>query len=121
VYGGLWVLLLERELHVATDGTAGRALDIATNRASWTAKLAAWAKGKISDADLGTFAQSAAQRVEAQFYTAMSKKAAGDPGADQRLRAVSKSPILDLLEVHLAREMLAPALRPELPRNVSLP
>jgi cellulose synthase operon protein C len=121
VYGGLWVLLLERELRVGTDGTAGHALDIATNRASWTAKLASWANGRISDADLSTLAQSAAQRVEAQFYTAMAKRVAGDPAADERLRAVSKSPILDLLEVHLAREMLAPSVRPELPRNVSLP
>ncbi|WP_437332638.1 hypothetical protein WME98_06495 [Sorangium sp. So ce296] len=121
VYGGLWVLLLERSLGVATDGTAGRALDSAVNRASWTGKLAAWANGKISDADLGKLAQNAAQRVEAQFYTAMAKKAAGDAGADERLRAVSKSPVIDLLEVHLAREMLAPELRLELPRNASLP
>ncbi|KYF88489.1 hypothetical protein BE18_02700 [Sorangium cellulosum] len=91
------------------------------SRASWTGKLAAWANGKISDADLGKLAQNAAQRVEAQFYTAMAKKAAGDAGADERLRAVSKSPVIDLLEVHLAREMLAPELRIELPRNASLP
>ncbi|WP_437964909.1 hypothetical protein WMF04_35300 [Sorangium sp. So ce260] len=121
VYGGLWVLLLERSLGAATDGTAGRALDSAANRASWTGKLAAWANGRISDADLGKLAQSAAQRVEAQFYTAMARKAAGDAGADERLRAVSKSPVIDLLEVHLAREMLAPELRIELPRNASLP
>src|SRR5690606_3870202 len=82
IYAGLWVLLLERELGVATDGTAGRALEVATNRSSWTAKLAAWANGKISDADLGTLAQNTAQRVEAQFYTAMARKAAGDPSAD---------------------------------------
>ncbi|CAN96018.1 putative secreted protein [Sorangium cellulosum So ce56] len=121
IYGGLWVLLLERALGVATDGTAGRALDSATSRASWTGKLAAWANGGLSDADLGRLARSAAQRVEAQFYTAMARKAAGDAGADERLRAVSKSPVIDLLEVHLAREMLAPALHLDLPRNAGLP
>ncbi|WP_437670952.1 hypothetical protein [Sorangium sp. So ce131] len=121
VYGGLWVLLLERSMGVATDGTAGRALEAATNRATWTGKLAAWANGRISDADLAKLAQSAAQRVEAQFYTAMARKAAGDPGADERLRTVSKSPVVDLLEVHLAREMLTTELRPALPPNVNLP
>ncbi|XYH94375.1 hypothetical protein ACMHYB_42065 [Sorangium sp. So ce1128] len=120
-YGGLWVLLLERSLRVATDGTAGRALEGSTGRTSWTGRLAAWANGRISDADLGKLAQSAAQRVEAQFYTAMARKAAGDAGADERLRAVSKSPVIDLLEVHLAREMLAPELRLDVPRNASLP
>ncbi|WP_437285246.1 hypothetical protein [Sorangium sp. So ce406] len=121
VYGGLWVLLLERTLGVATDGTAGRALEGSVGRASWTGKLASWANGRISDADLGKLAQSAAQRVEAQFYTAMARKAAGDASADERLRAVSKSPVIDLLEVHLAREMLAPELRLDVPRNASLP
>jgi hypothetical protein len=29
--------------------------------------------------------------------------------------------VLDLLEVHLAREMLAPQLRADLPANVKLP
>jgi hypothetical protein len=121
VYGGLWVLLLERQLRAPPDGTAERALSAATNRASWTAKLVAWANGKLSDADLGTQAQSAAQRVEALFYTAMAKRVAGDPAGDERLRAVSQSPVIDLLEVHLAREMLAPPLRAELPPNVKLP
>ena len=59
--------------------------------------------------------------MEAQFYTAMARKAAGDAAADERLRAVSKSPVIDLLEVQLAREMLAPELRLDVPRNASLP
>lgn len=121
VYGGLWVVLLERQLRAAPDGTAERALGAATNRASWTAKLAAWASGKLSDADLGAQAQSASQHVEAQFYTAMARRVAGDPAAEERLRAVSRSPIIDLLEVHIARELLAPRLRAELPAHVKLP
>ncbi|WP_438014657.1 hypothetical protein WMF18_27650 [Sorangium sp. So ce315] len=121
VYGGLWVLLLERTLGVATDGTAGRALEGSVGRPSWTGRLASWANGRISDADLGKLAQSAAQRVEAQFYIAMARRAAGDASADERLRAVSKSPVIDLLEVHIAREMLAPELRLDVPRNARLP
>lgn len=120
VYGGLWVLLLERQQRATTDGTAEQALSGA-KAGSWTGRLAAWATGKLSDADLGAQAQSAAQRVEAQFYTSMAKRVAGDPGAADGLRAVSRSPVIDLLEVHLARELLAPRLKADLPRDVKLP
>jgi tetratricopeptide (TPR) repeat protein len=120
VYAGLWLLLLERDQHQPGDGMAERALR-STNRVAWTSKLAAWANGKLSDAELGRAAQSAAQRVEFDFYTAMSKKVAGDPGADDRLRAVAKSPVIDLLEVQIARELYAPRVRTELPGGISIP
>jgi len=120
VYGGLWVQLLERELHATGDGTVERALRTG-NKATWTSKLTAWASGKLSDTDLSTAAQSASQRVEAAFYTAMGKRVSGDPGAELRLRAVATSPVVDLLEVHLAREILAPHGRVSLPGGVQLP
>lgn len=121
VYGGLWLRLLERELQVTTDGTADRAMRVGTSRTSWTAKLAAWASGRMSDAELGTAAQSASQKVEALFYTAMGRKIAGDPAATERLRDVVKSPVMDLLEVQLAREILAPRLRAAVPGDARIP
>ena len=121
VYGGLWLMLLERDLKVPTDGTAERALRVASDRGSWAGKLAAWASGKLSDAELATAAQSTPQRVEAAFYTAVARKVAGDPGAEAKLREVAKSPVIDLLEVHIAREMLAPRLQAEVPGGVKLP
>jgi tetratricopeptide (TPR) repeat protein len=121
VYGGLWLMFLERDLKVPTDGTAERALRAASDRGSWTGKLAAWAAGKLSDAELGAAAQSTPQRVEAAFYTAMARKVAGDPEAEAKLREVAKSPVIDLLEVHLARELVAPRLRADLPNNIKLP
>jgi hypothetical protein len=114
-------MLLERDLKVATDGTAERALRVASDRGSWAGKLAAWASGKLSDAELATAAQSTPQRVEAAFYTAVARKVAGDPGAEAKLREVAKSPVIDLLEVHIAREMLAPRLQAEVPGGVKLP
>ena len=120
VYGGLWVQLLERELHAAPDGTTERALRTG-GKGTWTAKLSAWANGKLSDSDLSTAAQSASQKVEAAFYTAMSGRVSGDPGAEPRLRAVATSPVVDLLEVQLAREILAPRGRMTLPGGVQLP
>ncbi len=120
VYGGLWVSLLEREIKAPSDGTVERALR-AGGRTAWTNKLTAWASGKLSDADLSTAAHSPSQRVEAAFYTAMARKAAGDPSADQRLRQVAGAPVIDLLEVQLARDLTAPRVRADLPGGVQLP
>jgi hypothetical protein len=119
-YGGLWVSLLERELKAPSDGTVDRALR-AGQRSPWTAKLTLWAAGKLSDADLATAAQSASQRVEAAFYTAMGRRVAGDPSADQKLKAVASAPVLDLLEVQLARDLTAPRVGAELPGGVQIP
>jgi tetratricopeptide (TPR) repeat protein len=121
VYVGLWLHFLERDLGVKPDGTVDRALRVPADRSSWTAKLAAWASGKLSDTDLGTLAQSPAQKIEARFYAALAGKVAGQPTAAAELRAVAESPVIDLLEVQLAREMVATPLRAELPRNVSIP
>jgi tetratricopeptide (TPR) repeat protein len=119
-YGGLWVSLLERELKTPTDGTVERALR-AGQRGPWTGKLAAWAAGKLSDADLNGAAQSASQRVEAAFYTAMARRLAGDPTAEQKLKAVAGAPVLDLLEVQLARDLTAPRVSAQLPGGVKIP
>lgn len=120
VYGGLWVSLLEREMKAGTDGTVGRALR-AGQKSPWTSKLAAWASGKLTDADLSTAASSASQRVEAAFYTAMARKVAGDPTADQRLKSVAAAPVIDLLEVQIARDLTAPPMRAPLPGGVQIP
>jgi hypothetical protein len=120
VYGGLWVQLLEKELKAPADGTVERALHTGTHT-QWTAKLTAWAGGKITDNDLTTAAQSPTQKVEAAFYTAMLSRANGDPSAEQRLRAVATSPVIDRLEVQIAREMVSTQLKASLPGGVSLP
>jgi tetratricopeptide (TPR) repeat protein len=120
VYGGLWVSLLEKELKAPSDGTVDRALR-AGQRGAWTAKLAAWAAGRVSDAELSTSAQSASQRVEAQFYAAMARRVAGDPNAEQQLKAVAGAPVIDLLEVQLARDLTAPRVGASLPGGVQIP
>ena len=121
MYGGLGVQFLEREQKATADGTAEQALRRAGRRGAWTQKLAAWASGRMTEADLTAAAQSAAQRIEALFYTAIAKRAAGDPAGETKLRDVAKSPVIDLLEVQLARELIAPRTRTELPRGVTLP
>lgn len=121
VYAALWTWLLERELRAAPDGAVDRAFRAAV-RGSWTAKLAAWAQGKLSDAALEKAALSPAQKVEAEFYLGMSRRLDQPQAANERLRGVSKSPILGLVEVELARELLAPArAKLPLPSGTKLP
>ncbi|UQA60148.1 hypothetical protein [Polyangium aurulentum] len=121
IYGGLWLLLLERELRASPDGTAERALQGFGDRDAWVSKLSAWAGGKLTDEGLAAAAQNTSQRVEAQFYTAMARRAAGDPAAVERLRAVSTSPVIDLVEVQLARDLVAPPMQVQLPPNTQIP
>ncbi len=123
VYGALWVKLLEGSLRASPDGTVATALDTGAESPpnSWTAKLTRWAAGKLSDADLAKQAQSSSQRVEAAFYKAMSRRAAGDASADAGLREVATSAHIDLVEVQLARELLFPPMRLEVPRNLQIP
>ena len=121
IYGGLWLWLLERELRVAPDDTTVRALSMNGDRDAWVVKLAQWALGRTTDEALLASAQNAAQRVEAEFYTAMSRRASGDAAAQDRLRKVADSPVLDLVEVQLARDLLAPNFRAELPSGAALP
>ncbi len=123
VYAALWVKLLEATLRQPTDGTVAAAFDATAERGDtgWTAKLARWAGGKISDAELSKLAQGNAQQVEALFYSAMQKRVAGDAAGDAGLRQVAQSAHLDLVEVQLARELLLPPMRLEVPRGVQLP
>ena len=83
-------------------------------------RLSGWALGKTSDAALLASAQTASNKVEANFYVAMKKRAGGTPD-DAALKAISLAPVLDLLEVDLARELSLPALRVALPKGVTVP
>ena len=53
--------------------------------------------------------------MEAAFYTAMARRVVGDPSAVDRLKAVAGAPVIDLLEVQLARDLTAPRVRADLP------
>ncbi|HVK71550.1 MAG TPA: hypothetical protein VM694_44155 [Polyangium sp.] len=121
IYGGLWLFLLERELRATPDDTTTRALSTNGDRDAWVVKLAQWALGRMTDDGLLAAAQNASQRVEAEFYTAMARRASGDPATQERLRKVADSPIFDLVEVQLARDLLAPNFRAELPQGAVLP
>jgi len=113
VYAALWLLLCEKELKVAQDGTASRALASIRDDGRWPSRLAAWGLGKLKDGDLAGSARTAGQKTEATFYTAISRRITGDgSSAASLLEDVAKSTVIDLVEVELARALLGRAPRP---------
>jgi tetratricopeptide (TPR) repeat protein len=125
VYFSLWVKLLERQLHQASDGTADRVLASVPDDGRWAAVLARFGEGKLKGEDLVARATTPIQKYEALFYAAMDHRAAGDAkGTDDLLRQVVAGTGLELSEVTLARDMLdtsRPQVGGPLPPDVSIP
>jgi hypothetical protein len=124
VYVALWLQLVEKKLNVPSDGTVEEAYAGVDENSGWPARLRAWARGKLSDQDLANAARSASEKTEATFYTAMLKRQAGGDSSKD-LERVAQSPAIDLVEVTIARDLLAmrnkPAADYKLPASVKLP
>jgi tetratricopeptide (TPR) repeat protein len=109
VYFALWVRLLERQLHVQTDGTPDRVFASIPDENRWTATLARFGEGKVRGDDLVVRASNPIQRYEALFYAALDHRASGDTKrGDELLRQVVAGTGLELSEVTLARDILDP-------------
>jgi cellulose synthase operon protein C len=125
VYVALWLQLLEKKLNVASDGTAEEAYAAINDASGWPAKLRAWARGKLSDADLMRAAKSRVERTEATFYTAMANGQANRDALLPKLKEVASSEAIQLVEVTIARDLVARQSRPNLdvalPPNVDVP
>jgi cellulose synthase operon protein C len=125
VYVALWLSLLELELSVPSDGSVESAFSAMEDATGWSGKLRAWGRGKLGDNELVSSARSAAQRTEAAFYTAMMRRVRGDLTADAELEKVSRSPAVNLVEVGIARDLLAQRSGAgaglKIPPNVALP
>ena len=124
VYVALWLQLVERKLNVPSDGTREEAYAGVDENSGWPARLRAWARGKLSDQDLANAARTPGEKTEATFYTAMLKlQTGGDSSKD--LERVAQSPAIDLVEVTIARDLLALRAKPapdyKLPAGVKLP
>src|SRR6478609_4006111 len=124
VYVALWLQLVERKLNVPSDGTLEEAFAGVDENSGWPARLRAWARGKLSDQELANAARSASEKTEATFYAAMRKLQAGSDSSKD-LERVAQSPSIELVEVTIARDLLAmrnkPATDYKLPAGVKLP
>jgi tetratricopeptide (TPR) repeat protein len=125
VYFALWVRLLERQLHVPTDGAPDRVFASVGDDGRWVGTLARFGEGKLKADDLLARSKSPIHRYEALFYAAMDRRASGDQkGGDDLLRQVVAGTGLELSEVTLARDLLEPSksqLGGPLPPDVSIP
>jgi hypothetical protein len=123
VYVALWLQLVEKKLNVPSDGTVEEAYAGVDENSGWPSRLRAWARGKLSDQDLANAARTPSEKTEATFYSAMLKLQTGiDSSKD--LERVAQSPAIDLVEVSIARDLLArgkTAPDYKLPANVKLP
>jgi hypothetical protein len=121
VYGALWLMFLEQSLRERSDGKVEKVLSRAALGESWTGTLARWARGRLDDAGLRRAAKSYSQQVETQFYLAMRAWATGDQRALAELEHVATDPLLDLMEVPLARDVLSPPGQPHAPLRSARP
>lgn len=122
IYAALWLKLLEGRLGVASDGTVERALAGIETSTGWTAALTAWGRGKWSDAQLLSRASNRTEKVEAMFYLAMSAPRSED--SLSQLKKVAGSEAIQLVEVMIARDLLAHTKKrqpPSLPSRIRLP
>lgn len=123
VYLGLWLQLLEQKLSLPGDGTVEEALGEIDNVSSWPGKLKSWALKELTDEALVQQARSRVEKVEAQFYVAMRAFVKSrSEGTASKLEQIAMSEAIQLVEVEIARDMLAQAqYRPPLPSDAQVP
>ncbi len=122
VYYALWVRALEKLAKAKGDGTPERVFSHIDEGSGWAGKLAAYALGKIDANALMAAATTPAKKMEATFYVALEKRAAGDKaGSDALLGDVAKGPAIDLLETQYATLLLKPRTAVALPTGINLP
>jgi hypothetical protein len=119
VYIALWLGLLEKQLAVPTDGAVEDAYAGMDEAPGWSGKLRAWGRGKLPDNELLGSARDAAQRTEALFYVTMRRRVSGDTSADSELEKVASSEAVNLVEIGIARDLLA--LRAGAEQGLKLP
>lgn len=124
VYIALWQRLLERQLGARTDGSSEEAFASLGEASGWTEVLRKWGRGQLNDEGLVNAAHNVVEEAEALFYVVMAQRNPENPeGGAEQLRQVATSPAVDLVEVTIARDLLAPAppTRLALPSDVQLP
>jgi tetratricopeptide (TPR) repeat protein len=126
VYPALWLQLLEKKLRVPSSGAVEDAYSAIDDSSGWPSRLRAWATGRLTDAELLAAAKDRSQRTEAIFYAAMARHAQGSAeDAKAGFQQVLKSEAIDLVEISIARDLLANYESPrkdfKLPPNVVVP
>ncbi|MFP6685284.1 MAG: hypothetical protein VB934_11250 [Polyangiaceae bacterium] len=121
VYGALWLMLLEEKAGKKPSSVVERVLLDAKDDEAWRGKLARWGRGELSNEMLLKSASQHTERTEARFYAALRRYQNGDASAAADLHSVGSDPLIDLLEVRIARELFDPRDHVKLPKGKKLP
>jgi tetratricopeptide (TPR) repeat protein len=115
IYIALWQKLLEQRSGSSTDGMSREVLARANKAEGWLDTLRKFGLGEIQAGDLGSEARGIPQQVEADFYAALSA------GKVEALKKIAESSAVDLIEVRIAQDLVAPQKPFSLPDGVELP
>jgi tetratricopeptide (TPR) repeat protein len=124
VYIALWTLLAEQRGGNASDGYVEEVLAEIDPGGDWTTALRDWGRRAIDDAALLARASNVVQQTEALFYIAVSKVARGAKPQTADLGKVASSTAIELIEVRIARDLLAREqghTAPSLPPGIEVP
>lgn len=123
VYVALWTRLVEERVG-SVNGAVAEALAGIESSNGWTVALRDWGRGTLSNEALLARADGIVQRTEANFYVTVLELARGEQGAQQALEGVATSTAIELIEVRIARDLLARqegVPSPTLPSDVAIP
>lgn len=115
IYIALWQTLLEQRSGSSSDGMSREVLTRAGKAEGWLDILRKFGLGEIPAGDLESEARGIPQRVEADFYAALSA------GKIDALKKVAESSAVDLIEVRIAQDLVAPKTPYDLPEGIELP
>lgn len=125
VYVALWQKLVELGAGAPSDGTVEEAFAATDTEEGWASSLRDWGSGRIDDEALLGAARSLVERTEAMFYSAMASRGRGNESeALERLTRVARSEAIQLVEVTIARDLVARSTQPlklSVPDDVEIP
>ena len=115
--------LTEQRANSASDGLPLQVFTTANDATGWNAQLQKFALGQLDGAGLERAARTVPERTEAEFYSSLTGKPRGSLDAETQasLERVAKSTAIDLIEVKIARDLLAPPQTFTLPAGVTVP
>lgn len=115
IYIALWQKLTEQRARTGSDGLPAQVFQSAQGTTGWLAQLRLFALGQLDGAALLSVAQSIPEKAEAEFYRALTESGDADLGQ------VAKSTAIDLIEVKIAKDLLAPPQQLTIPSHLTIP
>ncbi|HSC86524.1 MAG TPA: hypothetical protein VLC09_04610, partial [Polyangiaceae bacterium] len=123
IYIALWQRLTEQRAGAPSDGLPLQVFTTANDATGWNAQLQRFALGQQDGVALERAARTQPEKTEAEFYRSLTGKPRGplDGETHASMQRVADSTAIDLIEVKIARDLLAPTQTFTLPAGVHVP